>query len=380
MKLKQLLLIVALLAAVSALVFIARRPAAQPAADPRLSQPLLSSTTADKIAEIHLSDSGKTLTLKRDPAGIWRVPAYYDIPGDFPKIARFVSELTETKLSRVVTTNPERIARLEFKDTQITVLDSSAQELEVFNLGKTSDTGGRFLRFGAEAKAYLATLTPYLDLEAKNWAQTELLALKADDIAQIEIPFSSDQRLSFKRTKKDDPWSCSATPTGQQLKPDALALTLSALTSLRFTDTTDLADPNALEAKPHEHLYQIVTFDQKIIKITLGRKPEEKKIKPPVADAKTGLAALGSASDLAQKSAAGTPPDPAKPLAPEFETIPAGPVFITITHSDPAAPVNALMAKRAFQIAEYSFTSLPQKSADLFEPEPRPVSTQKTKP
>jgi hypothetical protein len=30
------------------------------------------------------------------------------------------------------------------------------------------------------------------------------------------------------------------------------------------------------------------------------------------------------------------------------------------------------MAKRAFQIADYTFTSLPQKSADLFEPAPPP--------
>ena len=54
-----------------------------------------------------------------------------------------------------------------------------------------------------------------------------------------------------------------------------------------------------------------------------------------------------------------------KPLAPEFETIPAGPVYAFITHSDATAPVNALMQKRAFQISEYTFTSLPQKAEDV---------------
>lgn len=377
MKLKPLLLIVVLLAAVSALVFIVRRPAPPAAADSRLSQPLLSAATAEKISEIHLSDSGKTLTLKRDPAGIWRVPAYYDIAGDFQKIARFVSDLTETKLSRLVTTSPERIARLEFKDTQITLLDSSTKELEVINLGKTSETGGRFLRFGSETKAYLAALTVYLDLDAKNWAQTELLTLKPDDIAQIEIPFSSGPSVTFKRAKKEDPWITSATPAGQQLKPDALTPTLTTLTSLRFTETNDLADANVLAAQPHEHLYQLVTFDKKIVKITFCQKPEEKKIKPPVADAKSALAVLGSASDLAQKSAAATPLEPAKSLAPEFETIPAGPVFVTITHSDPAAPINALMAKRAFQVADNTFTTLAQKSADLFATTPPSPSAAK---
>ena len=370
MKLKQLLLIVALLAAVSALVFIVRRPAPAPSADARLGQPLLTTTTAENIAEIRLSDAGKTLTLKRDSAGAWYVPAYYDFPADFQKIARFVTELAETKLTRLVTTNPDRIARLEFKDTHITILDASAQTLATLTLGKTSETGGRFLRFDAEAKAYLAPLTTYLDLEPKNWAQAELLALKPDDIAHIEMSFSADERITFKRAKKEDPWTASATPAGQKLKPDALVPTLNTLTSLRFTETTDLADANALAAKPHARSFQIETFDKKILKISLGRKPEEKKIKPPVADAKTGLAALGSATELAQKSATGTPVEPAKPPAPDFETIPAGPVFVTLSHSESSAPINTLMAKRAFQIAEYSFTSLPQKTADLFEAAP----------
>jgi len=370
MKLKQLLLIVALLAAVSALVFIVRRPAPAHSADARLGQPLLTTTTAENIAEIRLTEAGKSLTLKRDPAGAWCVPSYYDFPADFPKIARFVTELAETKLTRLVTTNPDRIDRLEFKDTHITVLDASAKELTVIALGKTSETGGRFLRFGKESKAYLAAFNTYLDLEPKNWAQTELLSVKPDEIAQIEIPFSGDERITFKRAKKEDPWTTTATPTGQKLKSDALTPTLNTLTSLRFTETTDLADANALAAKPHARSFQIETFDKKILKISLGRKPEEKKIKPPVADAKTGLAALGSATELAQKSATGSPVEPAKPPAPEFETIPAGPVFVTLNQSDSSAPINTLMAKRAFQIAEYSFTSLPQKSADLFEAAP----------
>jgi len=367
MKLKQLLLIVALLAAVSALVFIVRRPAPAPAADARLGQPLLTTATAENIAEIRLTEAGKSLTLKRDPAGVWYVPSYYDFPADFPKIARFVTELAETKLTRLVTTNPDRIERLEFKDTHITVLNASAKELTAIALGKTSETGGRFLRFGKESKAYLAALNTYLDLEPKNWAQTELLSVKPDEIAQIEIPFSGDERIIFKRAKKEDPWTTSATPTGQKLKSDALTQTLNTLTSLRFSDTTELADANSLAAKAHARIFQIETFDKKILKISIGRKPEEKKIKPPVADAKTGLSALGSAAELANKSANGMPIEPAKPPTPEFETIPAGPVFVSIIHSDSNNLINALMAKRTFQIPEYSFTSLPQNSGNLFE-------------
>jgi hypothetical protein len=64
------------------------------------------------------------------------------------------------------------------------------------------------------------------------------------------------------------------------------------------------------------------------------------------------------------------PIEPAKPDLPEFETIPAGPVFAFISASDPSALINALMQKRAFQIGEYAFTSLPQNPSEIFEPQP----------
>ena len=114
--------------------------------------------------------------------------------------------------------------------------------------------------------------------------------------------------------------------------------------------------------------------------VALGRKPEEKKLKPstPSADGKSGPASLGTLADLAKKEEKKDDAKPGeekkddKPLAPEFETIPAGPVFAFISHSETSAPINVLMQKRAFQIAEYTFTGLPQKADELFEAAPPP--------
>lgn len=383
MKLKQLTLIVAFLAGLSAVVFLVRRPAPPLSADARLDQPVLDAATAEKIAEIRLSDAGKSLVAKRDASGTWHVPAYFDFPADFQKIARFVSELTEAKLTRLVTTSPERIARLEFKDTQITLLDASAKELWTVTLGKSADTGGRFLRYGAESKAYLAPLNTSLDLEPKNWANTELLTLKPDDIAKLEIPFAEGGPVTFTRAKNEAPWIASSTPAGQKLKPDALAPILNALTGLRFTDTTDLTEANAVAAKARARVFNLETFDKKTIKVAIGRKPEEKKIKPPVYD-KTLASTTPGSSELVGGMPSSRDPSPAKLadpkpldpklLAPEFETIPAGPVFVTIITSDEKSSVNALMQKRAFQIADYNLTGLPQKSADFFAPAPATAS------
>ncbi len=368
MKLKSLLLIVAALAALSVVVFFIRKPAPAVTADARLNQPVLGAATAEKVAELRLTESGKSLTVKRDANGVWRVPSYHDFPVDFSRVTRLVADLTDAKLTRLVTTNPERIARLEFKDTTITLLDSAAKELWTVTLGKNPESGsGRFLRYGTEPKAFLASLNTYLDLEPKNWANAELLALKPDDIAKIELPFAEGGPVTFTRAKKEDPWTSPAAPAGQKPKTDTLASALNTLTSIRFSDTSDPSDAKVAEAKPHARAYTLTAFDGKTVTVTLARKPEEKKMKPPVAD-KSLIGAATPPSPTAPTPA----PDP-KLLTPEFETIPAGPVFVSIAHSDAAAPVNALMAKRAFQIADYTFTSLPQKSADLFEPAPPPA-------
>ena len=379
MKLKSIVRTIAILAALSAVAFFATRPTPAPVADTRIGQPLADRAIVEKATTLRLNDQGKTVTLVRQADATWKVASYHDFPADFSKLATFIGSLTDAKLERLVTSSPARIALLEFKDTKIELLDATDKELWTVTLGKNPDTGsGRYVRYGAEAKAFLASLSAYLDTDSKNWANTELLALKVDDVAKIEIPFaaanaSEPTSLTLSRATKDAPWTAEKTPDGQKLKADKIAAVLSSLSSIRFSETNDLTDANAVAAKANERLFKIETFDKKVLKIALGRKPEEKKLKPitPPAEGQSALSSLGTAADMLKKDADGKPAEPAKPIAPEFETIPAGPVFVSISHSDGAtAPVNALMQKRAFQISDYTFTSLPQKSDELFEPAP----------
>ena len=378
MKLKSIVRTIAILAALPAVAFFATRPTPAPVADTRIGQPLADRAIVEKATKLRLNDQGKTVTLVRQADATWKVSSYHDFPADFSKLATFIGSLTDAKLERLVTSSPARIALLEFKDTKIELLDATDKELWAVTLGKNPDTGsGRYVRYGAEAKAFLASLSAYLDTDSKNWANTELLALKVDDVAKIEIPFvaanaSEPTSLTVSRATKDAPWTAEKTPDGQKLKADKISAVLSSLSSIRFSETNDLTDANAVAAKATERLFKIETFDKKVLKIALGRKPEEKKLKPitPPAEGQSALAALGTAADMLKKDADGKPADPAKPIAPEFETIPAGPVFVNIASSDASASVNALMQKRAFQISDYTFTSLPQKSDELFEPAP----------
>ena len=382
MKLRTLVTTVVILAVLSAIAYFVQRPAPPPSKDPRVDQPLVDRATVEKAQQLRLSDQGKTVTLARQPDASWRVVSYYDFPADFQKLSQFIGNLTDAKPQRLVTSNPERLARLEFKDTKIELLDAAAKPTWSITLGKYAETGGgRFIRFDDEKKAYLVNLSVWLDPEPKNWADAQLLKLNADDIAKIVIPFDEGGPITVSRAKKSEPWTADKTPADQKLRDGKISSFLSSIDTLRFTDTTDLTDPKLAAAKPHTRTFELGTFNGKTYTVAFSRQPEEKKLKPPTpaADGKSGPAALGSVEDLAKKnenaqsedkSGAAKKSDEPKPLAPEFETIPAGPVFVHVTSSDAGATVNALMKKRGFEISDYTFTGLPQKSADLFEPAP----------
>lgn len=374
MKLRTLLLTVVILAVLSGAAYYFTRPAPAVATDARVGQPLVSRATVEQAAKFRITDQGKTVTLTRQPDGTWRVATYHDLPAEFGKLSTFIDALSEAKLDRLVTSSPERIARLDFKDTTVSLLDGSDHTLWSITIGKTPDTGsGRFIRFGTERKAFLTNASLWLDPESRNWANPELLAVKADTVAKIEIPFAgSTAPLTFTRAKKEDVWTSSATPAGEQVNAAKLASLLGTVGNLRWSETSAPTDAAVTAAQAHARTITLTTFDGKTVAVTFARKPEEKKLKPPAPDAKTGPAALGTSADLAKKDA-----KPAAPLTPEFDTIPAGPVFVSIADSNAAAPINALMHQRAFQLPEYTFTALPEKSADLFEPaKPAPTPAQ----
>lgn len=383
MKLRTLVVAIVALAALSAVVALLRRSPTPTAGDPKVNQPLVDRTTIEKSTALRLSEQGKTVVLVRGADGTWVDRSYFDLPADFQKLTRFIDELTTAKLQRLVTSNPERIARLEFKDTKIELLDGADQVLWSVTLGRNAESGGRFVRFGAEAKAYLASLNAWLDPEAKNWADAQLLKVKPEDVAKLELTLpphagAPGESIVISRVRKEDPWTADQTPAGQKVKADKVTAVVSALASLRFSDTTEPKDEKVATAKQHERAYKVTTFDGKTYAIVLGQKPEEKKLKPPAAasDGQSALAGLKvtdltkdekpAAASAGKETAAG----PVKPLAPEFETIPAGPAFASITSSEANAPINTVMQKRAFQVADYAIGALPQTTAELFEPAP----------
>ena len=383
MKLKTIIVTVTVLAVLSGAATWVNRPQAPADSDPRIDKAFVDSSAIEKAAKLRLSDQGKTVILARQADGSWRDESYYDMPADFSKLSSFVGDLSSAKIQRLVTTNPARIARLEFKDTKIELLDSSDHSILLINLGKNADSGGRFVRYGDDPKAYLASLNAWMDTDPKNWADAQLLNVKAEEVAKIEVPFDQATPAIFTRATKDGAWTATPIPAGQQVKSDKISSALTSLGSIRFSDTTAPEDAQAAVAKQHLRIFKLTTFDGRTLTVALGRKPEEKKLKPAEKKAEPPASGAPAAPGGAPASAEGTraspaSPPPAKPAAadkppePEYETIPAGPVYVWIASTDAKAGVNALMQKRSFQVDDYTFTGLPQKPDELFEPMPPP--------
>lgn len=380
MNLRNLSITIAVLVVLSGIVWFVQRPSAPASTDARIGQPVLAADLATKATQLKLTDQGKTVTLTRQSDGSWRVTDYYDLPADFAKLSRLIDDLTSTKIQRLVTARPDRLERLEFKDTAITLLDAAGKEQWHLTLGKNAEGGGRFLRYGTEQKGYQASLTPWLDPEPKNWADPVLLNLKPDEIARVELSFADGGSVAASRTKKEDVWTAAGAPEGKRLQAGKITSLLGNLAPLRFSDTTAPDDANAVAARAHSRTVKLTTFAKKTYTVVLGRKPEGKMLKPAVPLTKPeakpvaapASAGTSSTAKLADESAAASvKAEPAKPKEPEFETIPAGPVFAFVTTDDASAPINGLMQKRAFEINEWAFTSLPATVADLWEDAPK---------
>lgn len=368
MNLKHLSLAVLVLALLAGGVAWLNRPVPPVATDPRVGQPLLATATANDANSVAITQNGNTVTLARDGSEVWRVTSYHDLPVDLTKLRRFVSDLTDAKIERVVTRDPERISHLEFGTASVT-LKGAAGAAWTADLGKNAERGGRYVRFEStdQSPAYLTRFSGYLDSTAKNWADSKLVAIDAKDVAKVSLTFPDGTALAFHRDKADGAWTGDDLPAGQEPNVTRLTSLLTSFNNVRFTDTTAPDDTDAVDARApgHTRTATLTTFAGDTLAITLGRRPEKTIVKPAPA-----------ATETTDASPPGAEKDDAKPAQDTTETIPAGPVFAQVSGPSTLAPLAEAGAKLAFKVSDYLLTSLPATPSDLLTaaaPPPAPT-------
>lgn len=349
MKIKNLTILVLVLAVLTVITWFFKRPSPVPGLDPRTGAHLIDRETLVSAKRIALKHNGGEVTLVADgETGEWNVTEYYDFPADFSKISNLAGDLQEAVILRLVTRNPDRMERLDFGASGITVGTGGA--LPAFNLeiGKTAEGGGRFVRYEGEEKAYLTDLSLYLEATPKNWVQARLIEFGADDVSRIEVGFDGAERsLIVSREDAGGDWQVVSDHEAGGVKTRELDSLINRLSSLRFTETDEPASAEAAAARENARPLVFELFDGTRYTIEIGRRPA-----PPPPSVEDGV----------EEDPTTEPPPTPKP----------GPVYVFIESNRDDDTVNDLMARRSFRISDYTFTSLPAEPATLLEPVPEP--------
>ncbi len=349
MKLRPLLLSLAVLVPVCGVVWWVQRPAPVAATrDSRIGQRVADPATIADAARVRIHSADKSIELARGENGAWSLVGEPSLPADVSRLTRLTGDLIEPKIERLVSEKAEKLATFDLDSAGVTFLDAAGKTLLDIDLGKTPDGGGRILRYGDETKAYFARLNVYLDVEPASWRDTALVReLQPEDVASVAIGFpDTGAPVVVSRTAKDAPWTSPSTPAGQQVKSSLITTQLGNLTGLRYTDLAPKLDPDVVAARILPRELTLTTFDGRSVTVSIGRAPELPT--PPAPELKDG------------ETAPPTPPAPPRP------------VYVEVTDSK-AAPALAEAAKtHAFEIGEWIHSSLPADSAALFEPVPAP--------
>ncbi len=376
MNLKNLSLAVVILAVLAGVAAFLNRPAPPPETDPRVGQPLLATETANAAQSLTLTQGTATVTVTRDgESDTWRVSNYHNLPASLSKLRSFVKGLTDAKINRVVTRSADRAARLDLDTASVSLTTADGETWSV-DLGKTAERGGRYLRFdeAADAPAYLAEFSAYLDTTAKNWAESKLVAAERDQIASITLTFAADDEapLTLTRESPTADWTASDLPEGKQVKSGAISTLLSTATNLRFTDVSEPDHTDAVDAAAHSRTLTFKTFGGEEFTVTLGRRPEKTIVKQP----EPANPAAAAAEMVAEATASAEPKSGEEVVEDLTETIPAGPTYAKVNGPAAVAPLASFNDTLAFKISDYSFTSLPANREALLEDAPAPAAVE----
>jgi hypothetical protein len=335
MKLKTLTIIVAILTGVSILSWFFESGPEAPEADARVGTSLVDDPTIEKTASVFIRANGSEITLKSTDTGDspWLVQEYHDLPVDFKKLSTLVQNLRDAKVMRFASANADRIAKMDFGDSIIELRDDGGEPLLSVELGRTLSSGGRFVKFSGEDKAYVASLSAALDTTPKNWANTALVPVDQAKVTRFEIGFESDEPLVVTRQNGDSPWASEGLTDDATLNAGAINSLLKQVTGLRFTETADPDSEKVVHARDHARTFTLGIDDGSSYTVSIGREPAPPAPPPEPTDG----------------DATATPPPAPK----------AGPVFVFVESSDTGSEFNNRMKKLGYEVSEWTFTGMP---------------------
>ncbi|MBT5816300.1 MAG: DUF4340 domain-containing protein [Opitutales bacterium] len=330
-----------------------------PLLDERVGSTVVDKALLRNAAKAIVNDDDQTLTLIADSANNrWTLEEKHNLPVSYSRISQLAQSITEAKLQRLVSENPDRIAELGFDTgTAIRFLDSDGNDIVSLELGKETDNQRQFLRYQGEEKAFLANTTFNINSSPDSWLEKALVSFEAGDVVGIETELQYGDSLSVTREDENADWQSEELPDGKILNQSSVTQIATRLAGLNFSATADKDGDNVTAARDNSHRFKLTLKDGRSYTYTIGRQPEVSIEKQAEKTDENGETTTETESEI---------------------VTPEGPVYFFIAAADNSDPVNGYMEKSAFEASSYQYTSLPTSTDTLLSDAPEPVEETQT--
>jgi|GEM_PF-6893862 len=332
MRLKTLIFTVVVLAAlVGAVVYLQQQKSSTQATDKDewVGKPVLTNEAVADIAEIYVLANGQACVIQRQEDE-WVVPDRYGLPVDFAHLRRFIQNFTDAKIVRKVTANPEVMERFELTSNQVTFKSKDGVVIKELAIGKTSESGDRFVQLGGDGPAYLMSFSGYIAGDPERWVKKDIPGIVPDTITEVVFELADGGQLVASRADAMAPFEIADVLSTETVDSTEVKNIVNEFAKMLATTVRPLDDPDAQAAKAHSRSITFRDAEGKAYTYSVGRSP----------------AASTDGEDAASKS---------------------GPVFIFASGGDAAfeAALQRSLARASFAVAEHYYTRLPSKRSDL---------------
>lgn len=363
MNLKKLYISTAVLAVAASITYFVKNSDSSKPEDPRIGTALIDNASLNQVTELELISGSESMTFLYDAdASNWQLQESYSLPADTKKITDLTNQLKETKLERIASRKPERIADFGFNIDYINLNDASGNSILSLDLGRETENGKQLVRFAQEELALIANDSFSVDGDPVSWLDKTLLSADRDQIRSASFQLENGDILNVTRESDTTDWTTQDTlADGKQLDQGAITRALNSLVSINFIRLADHTDPEVTGAKDHSYTISYTLADATTYTITAGQRPEVKIEK----EVETTNEAGETVTETQE----------------EVQT-PAGAVFVKIASSTPDAPINEYMTRTAFATTSTLYTSAPKALSELLSdiPEPEPVTPEEPAP
>lgn len=229
------------------------------------------------LRAIEVTANEKTVRIERTEKG-WVVPSRFNLPVDTDNRLRpFLQALRNTKVLGTLTSDPRRIAKLNFAGNSIRVEAANGKSWSA-EFGRTVEDGsGGAVRLLDAKEALRTTFTGYLEGDPANWINPVIFVMKREEVKGVKVTFTDGATIALAREKVGEPLKGNVEPKLAAASEELL----NALSILRAADAIAPNDVEATAALARPFTVEVTLFSGETITVRMAKAPAGKPGEPP---------------------------------------------------------------------------------------------------